>query len=246
MTGNSDGPAAVELVRVSDDEPPAQPLVNVENIPLVVFDFDGTLAEQRGSWGLLYRLFGVEERGTARTEAFWDGELTFQEWCDGNVTDWRARGVTRDNLRRAAAAIKLTTGADTLLRALVDRPIPFGVLSSGVRELVSQVEEYGPAFIESNTIQYDGDVPIGVEATVGPFDKGEILRELCAARGVASEQVVYIGDSHSDTEAFEEAGTAILFDPDDRISEEDYTLVDGVVEDRDLGLVASLIDVQPV
>lgn len=219
-------------------------VIDPEAVPLVVFDFDGTLATQRGSWGLLYRLFGVEDSGTERTEAYWEDELTFQEWCEGNVADWRARGVTRDNLERAARALKLAAGADALLRALDDRGIPFGVLSSGVDDLVARLDPYGPAFVESNEIHYDDGVPVSVDARVGPFDKGDALRDICDRRGVLPADVVYVGDSHSDTEAFDLAGLSVLFDPDDRIEEDDYALVDVVVEEHDLGLVADVLGVR--
>lgn len=218
-----------------------EPLATPRDVSLVVFDFDGTLADQRGSWGLLYRLFGVEDRGDERTEAFWNDELTFQEWCEGNVADWRSKGVTRDNLERAARAIKLTTGAETLLDALLKHAIPFGVLSSGVTDIVRRVDPFDPAFITSNDIRYEDDVPIGVDARVGPSDKGERLLEICEARGVTPPDVVYVGDSHSDTEAFAEAGLSVLFNPDDRIDEADYELVDVLVDERDLALVGDVL-----
>lgn len=236
MSEGGDRPA--DVPRVADLE---TPLAVPEDVALAVFDFDGTLAEQRGSWGLLYRLFGVETRGTDRTERFWNDELTFQSWCEGNVADWRAKGVTRENLTRAARAVKLTAGTEQLLESLTRQTIPFGVLSSGVADLVSRVDPFDPAFVESNEIQYEDGVPVDVDARVGPFDKGEILRDICERRTVDSDDVLYVGDSHSDTEAFGEAGLSVLFDPDDRITAEDYALVDVVVEERDLSLVGDVM-----
>lgn len=201
---------------------------------LIVFDFDGTLAEQRGSWGLLYRLFGTQKRGGLRTEAYRDGELTFQEWCDGNVEDWRDHGVTRENLERAANAIKLTTGAETLLSQIDCVGIPFGVLSSGVRDLIAPLNRFGPSFIRSNEIVYDDGIPVDVIARVGPDDKGELLERICKDHSVEAENVLYVGDSHSDVEAFGVAGTSVLFDPDDRIDESAYDIVDYVEWERDL------------
>lgn len=237
----SDADDGLDLPYIRQEDDQVEPLAEPKDIPLVVFDFDGTLADQRGSWGLLYRLFGVEDSGTERTEAFWDDELTFQEWCEGNVADWRARGVTRDNLERTAQAIKLAVGADALLRALAERDIPFGVLSSGVADLIGKLDPYKPAFVESNEICYDEGIPVAVDAYVGPFDKGDALVDICEARDVNPANVVYVGDSHSDTEAFAEAGLAVLFDPDDRINNEDYALVDVVVADRDLTLVGNVL-----
>ncbi|GAA0238153.1 hypothetical protein GCM10009000_062090 [Halobacterium noricense] len=214
-------------------------------VELVVFDFDGTLAEQRGSWGLLYRLFGVEERGAMRTEAFWDDELTFQEWCFGNVIDWRNQGATREHIERAGDAIKLTTGADRLLRTLSKQEIPYGILSSGITDLIRQIGDFDPVFVRSNDIEYKESAPVNVDAAVGPFDKGDVLTQICESRDITLDAVMYVGDSHSDLEAFDVAGIAVLFDPDDRIDADDYALVDVVIEKRDLSLVCELFDVDP-
>lgn len=201
---------------------------------LVVFDFDGTLADQRGSWGLLYRLFGVEDAGDRRTESYWDDELTFREWCSGNVDDLRTRGVRRNHVERAAAAIKLTDGAEELLSTLSEHDVPFGVLSAGVSDLMTCLDRFEPAFTVSNEIIYEHDVPCDVRARVGPNDKDARLREICTNRNVPLTDVLYVGDSHSDTEAFAVAGTSILFDPDERFPEAGYELVDAIVEERTL------------
>lgn len=201
---------------------------------LVVFDFDGTLAEHRGSWGLLYRLFGVERAGQARTEAFWDSELTFPEWCAGNVADWRERGVRREHLDRAAAAVKLTRGAEELLTELTGRNVPFGVVSGGVLDIVERVEPFDPAFMVANEIIYEDGVPTRVIPRVPPDAKGEILEELGDRAGVDPTEFVYVGDSHTDEEAIVVAGTTVAFDPDSRIDKSAIETADHVVRERDL------------
>lgn len=208
---------------------------------LVVFDFDGTLAEQRGSWGLCYRAFGTEDAGERRTEAYRDGEISFEQWCEGNVRDWRERGVTRENIRRIADAIKLTTGAEDVLESLADEGIPFGVLSSGIADLMARIDRFDPQFVLSNEIIYDESVPVGVTATVGPNDKGTALRTVCDRLEIDPLDVTYVGDSHSDVEAFEVAGTSVLFDPDARIEDEAYELVDHVERDRDLRRILPVV-----
>lgn len=201
---------------------------------LVVFDFDGTLAEQRGSWGLLYHLFGVEDTGNERTEAYWEGDITFSKWCSGNVEDWRETGVRRENIGRAADAIKLTTGAPSLLSYLNEADIPFGVLSSGIVDLMSCLDRFEPTFTISNEIVYEDNIPVDAIANVGPDDKGDLLLQICEERGIDPDTVLYVGDSHSDIEAFEIAGTSVLFDPDNRIDESAHDLVDLVLHERDL------------
>lgn len=209
---------------------------------LVTFDFDGTLAEHEGGWSLCYRLFGVEDAGEARTAAFWDDERSYEAWAAGNVADWRDRGVRREHVERAAAAVKLVTGAADLLSRLRVRGVPFGVVSAGVRGLARPVERFDPSFVVSNEVVYDDDgVPVDVVPRVPPGSKGEILARLCEDAGVDLDRVVHVGDGESDLAAFERAGTAVLFDPDDRFLDDCSGVVDHVVHERDLSALEPVL-----
>lgn len=204
------------------------------DVRAVAFDFDGTLAVQSGGWTLLHELYGTRASGDERTAAYRDGELSFEEWCRGNVADWRDRGVTEADIERAADALKLTAGADSLLEWVGDQNLPFGVISGGVTDLLAPIQRYDPAFTVSNDLRFDDGRLVGVEANVGPDDKGELLESVCSELGVASEETVYVGDAHTDVEAFEVAGYAMLFDPDPRFPDSGYELVDEVHTERHL------------
>ncbi|MFB6087208.1 MAG: HAD-IB family phosphatase [Haloarculaceae archaeon] len=208
---------------------------------LVTFDFDGTLAEQRGGWGLLYRLFGVEEAGDERTAAFWDGEISYEEWLQGNVADWREHNVRREHVERATDAVKLIDGAHELLESLQRSPVPFGVISAGVTDLTRKVEPYDPAFLVSNDVVWEDGVPVDAVPRVPPDSKGDILAHLCDVADIDPEDVVHVGDSHSDVEAFELVGTAVLFNRDDRVGEDVTALADHVVDRRDLTALEPLV-----
>jgi phosphoserine phosphatase len=204
------------------------------NVRAVAFDFDGTLAVQSGGWTLLHELYGTTAEGDERTVAYRNDQLTFEGWCQGNVADWRDRGVTEADIERAADALKLTTGADALLQWVNEQELPFGVLSAGITDLMAPVQRYNPAFTVSNDLRFDGGRLAGVDPTVGPDDKGDLLEAACADLGVTPSEMAYVGDSHTDVEAFEVAGYGILFDPDSRFPDSGYELVDEVYEERDL------------
>lgn len=207
---------------------------------LVGFDFDGTLAAHRGGWSLLYRLFGVEAAGEARTDAFWDGEVTYDEWMAGNIADWRERGVRRSHLKRAADAVLLRTGTPELLDALRDSGIPFGVISAGVRDLIRPVERFDPAFIIANEVTYEDGIPVDVVGRVPPDSKGSIVKRLCAEADIDPADVVYIGDSPREDGAFEVAGTAILVDADGRV-DDPADAIDHVHEEWDLTALRAVL-----
>lgn len=223
--------------------------MSTANPALVVFDFDGTLADHRGGWSLLFKLFGTEERGNDRTEAYRAGELSFREWCDANVADWREHEVTRSHVENAADAVKMTAGAENLLAAIRARNIPWGIISSGFVDLMTTYDRFEPTFTIANELEYDTQgVVEGVSVAVGPDDKDDRLREVCDIMEIDPEEVVYIGDSYSDTEAFEVAGTAILFDPDPRLDQAAHDTVDIVVDARNLWLIAEhvFVDSEPI
>lgn len=213
-------------------------------VELLVSDFDGTLATHRGGWSLLWTLFGTADRGESHTAAFDRGEITYAEWCERVVENWQDRGVTHDDVRRAGAAVKPTRGADALLGTAAQRDVPVGVLSSGLTDLIARFDtlERQPAFTIANELYFDAAGKIaGVTARVGPNDKGDLLRECCAERGVDTADVAYVGDSYSDTEAFATAGTAVLFDPSPAVESEAFEHADRIIEKRDLALVAEAV-----
>lgn len=203
-------------------------------IQLVALDFDGTVALQRGGWLLLTELYGNRGEMEARSEAYREGDCSFAEWCRKNVADWRERGVTREDIERAAAAIVPTPGAESVLEAIEERDIPFGFISAGLVGLQARFDRFEPTFALGNELHYEDGVPVDVHARVGPGDKGRLLRNIAARHDVDLADVLYIGDSHSDVEAFKVAGRTVLFDPDERFPEESMADIDVLVEGPEL------------
>lgn len=215
---------------------------------LVSLDFDGTLTEHRGSWELLNHLYGTAAAGKRKTKQYEREEISFEEWCEGHVTDWQEHGVTRHHIKRAATAVKLKPGIETLFARLRDLDTDYGVLSGGIENLVYHIDRFDPDFVIANEIQYDTTAPsrsqhkpTQVNVRVGPNQKGERIKELASERGISLKEVIHVGDSHTDVEAFEAVGNAILFDPDDRFPPESLQHVDAHVESRNLERVAELL-----
>lgn len=208
---------------------------------LFVFDFDGTLVDQRGGWLLLQELFGTRAAGKELSQQYRNGELSFQEWCEQNVALWADRGVRQSHIAAAADAVKLTRGAENLLRLLDESSRPYGTISGGVLNLQRVLDPYDPEFRLANELQFQDGCPSGAVARVGPNNKDDVLESVCAEYDVAMDDVFYVGDSHTDVEAFAIAGTSVVFDPDDRLNDAVVEQGDLVVEERDLGHLTSLL-----
>lgn len=199
---------------------------------LVVFDLDGTLTRQRGGFELLHTLYGTTPEAEALMNRFEAGQITFEEWCRGAVDVWRANDITRSDITRATRSVKPKTGAVDLLKHLQQTNIQFGILSAGVANLATQFEPYEPAFVRGNWLQFEDGRISGIDVGVGPDEKGELLREVRSKQNPTS--ITYIGDSHTDTEAFVEADTAVLFDPDERVPETAIDAADTIIESADI------------
>lgn len=199
---------------------------------LVVFDLDGTLTRQRGGFELLHTLYGTTLEAEALMNRFEAGEITFTEWCQGAVDVWRANDITRADITRATRAVKPKAGAVDLLDHLQHTDIQFGILSAGIANLATQFEQYEPAFVRGNWLRFEDGRISGIDVGVGPNEKGDLLRKIRSKQNPGS--ITYIGDSHTDTEAFVEADTAVLFDPDERIPETAIDAADTIIERGDM------------
>lgn len=199
---------------------------------LVVFDLDGTLTRQRGGFELLHTLYGTTPVGEELQDRFDTGALTFEEWCRETVDHWRAVGITPGDIEVAAEAVTPKAGATTVLETLRSEGVPFGILSAGVANLAARFERFDPAFVRGNRIRFEDGALAGIDVTVGPTQKGERLREIRQQR--PDVEITYVGDSHSDTEAFVEADSAILFDPDDRVPSDAVAAADSIVGSSDI------------
>jgi phosphoserine phosphatase len=229
------------------DPGPGEPIrtpggpVELDVPELFVFDFDGTLVDQRGGWLLLQELFGTRGAGKELTEQYDAEVIDFQEWCERNVDLLAERGVRRRHIQRAAAAVKLTRGANGLLELLEDGDVPYGVVSGGVRDLQTVLDPFEPDFRYANEIQFADEELVDARARVGPDDKDRVLEDLCAEYGVDLSEVFYVGDSHTDVEAFAVAGWSVVFDSDERIDDSVIERTDIVVEDRDMAHLTDII-----
>jgi len=206
----------------------------------IVFDYDGTLTTHRSGWTLLHSVFGTEYVQEERLKAYRAGDLTFEEWAELDVQSWANRGANKTDVELAADAVKLSEGIEETFQGLNERGCQFGVLSGGLTQLTTKIQQFGPEFVQANTINFNEDYRIvGVKKQVGPSEKDKVLDELGTEYGFDLDDVTFVGDNNSDIEALQIAGQAILFDPAPMIDDTAYEVADIIIEDHDL---AKLLD----
>jgi phosphoglycolate phosphatase len=169
---------------------------------LVIFDFDGTLADSE-AW--FFEAFnGVAERYRLRKV---DAEEI--EELRGNssreivrrlgVPAWKLPLIAR-HMRRLARentdGVALFRGVETMLERLSGRGALIGVVSSNAEETIRRT--LGPL---SASIGY-------FECGASLFGKARRIRRILRRSGVAASEAIFIGDETRDVEAAREAGVA--------------------------------------
>ena len=169
---------------------------------LVIFDFDGTLADSfpwfRGALNEVGRKHGLRPVAAAEVEAL--RRLGTREILrELQVSPWRLPGLARDlrALKAAAAGtIPLFPGVPEMLRGLAAGGLRLAIASSDSAASIRRT--LGPA-----------------AAAVGPvaggaslFGKAAKLRQVLRAAAVPPEAAIYVGDETRDAEAAASAGIA--------------------------------------
>jgi phosphoserine phosphatase len=178
---------------------------------LVVLDVDSTLIRDEVI-ELIAAQVGCAEEVAAITERAMAGELDFEASLRERVA--LLEGATVADLDAAAALVRLTPGARTLVGTLQRLGFTVAVVSGGFHHVVDRLAaDLGIDHVVANTLEVvDGRLTGGL---VGPIlDRAGKARELvriAALERVPLEQTIAIGDGANDLDMIATAGLGIAF-----------------------------------
>ncbi len=197
---------------------------------LVIFDFDGTLADSAG-WtaGVFndvaerfgYRAVTADElqmlRGRTNREII--RYLGVPTWKMPLIVTHMRKLMTRD-----AGTIRLFDGVDELLRRLSEAGIRLAIVSSNTQDNIVRI--LGP----ENAARIDH-----YECGASLFGKAAKFRRVLKHSGIAADRAIAIGDEVRDIEAAREAGVssgavAWGYATDDLLREHDPTIMFDTLE----------------
>lgn len=208
--------------------------LNRQPYKLVIFDFDGTLLRGNAfefSWEAIWNSLGFAESQQADLRREYrrragDGAsaevriAAYQDWCDKACAMFRARGLTRDQLKALVEPMRLTVHCREALTALRQAGLATAIVSGGVNTFLEDAfpdfREYVDfAFINQLAFSEDGTLE-GVLATAYDFQgKSDALDLLCKRVGCAPNEVVFVGDRFNDEYVLLKAGLGIAYPPND-------------------------------
>ena len=178
---------------------------------LVVMDMDSTLIRIEVI-DELARAHGVADRVAAITERAMQGEMDYDESLRQRLG--LLEGLDVSVLRRIAAELPLTEGAEKLIETLKRLGYRTAVISGGFSIAAEALKaRLGIDYAYSNTLEVVGGKLTG--RVVGPIVNGkrkaELLELIAQAEGVLLDQTIAVGDGANDVPMLEKAGLGIAF-----------------------------------
>lgn len=181
------------------------------NRRLVCFDMDSTLIEHEVI-DELAKAAGVGEQVAEITERAMQGELDFIQSFEARVA--LLKGLDASVLESIAQSLKLTEGAEHLMRTLKALGYKTAILSGGFTYFGEYLQQkLGIDYVHANALEIEHGKVTGrvVGRVVDGQRKAALLREIAASEGVNLEQVIAVGDGANDLPMLSIAGLGIAF-----------------------------------
>ncbi|HEY4474274.1 MAG TPA: HAD-IB family phosphatase [Candidatus Paceibacterota bacterium] len=185
------------------------------DIKAVAFDIDGTLVREN-FWHKLHQLFGLSDEDDFRWfELYHEKKLEYREWMDLISAEYRKNPQSKEAIEETFREYLFVQETKKLIKRLQGK-YELALISSNIDAYVEDVGNrlsipfrYAFSTIEYNTSGMFSRIAFTSEGTELEA-KVEAIQDLCARLLLKPEQVVFVGDSRNDLDAFRYTGRGIL------------------------------------
>jgi phosphoserine phosphatase len=178
---------------------------------LVVFDMDSTLIQSEVI-DELARHRGVFKEVSDITHEAMNGKMDFDESLRLRVS--KLKGMPQADLLEVFHKIKLTPGAEELLRVLKKLGYKIALISGGFMFVAERLKtQLGIDYVYANTLESSQGALTGnvIPPIVNAQRKADLLDVIAQQENIELDQVIAIGDGANDILMLEKAGLGIAF-----------------------------------
>ncbi|HEX8008267.1 MAG TPA: phosphoserine phosphatase SerB [Trebonia sp.] len=178
---------------------------------LIVMDVDSTLIQDEVI-DLLAARAGCADEVAKVTESAMRGEQDFAASLRERVA--LLAGLDASVLDSVRASLRLTPGAQTLIRTLKRLGYKCGIVSGGFTAIIEPLAaELGIDYVAANTLEVSGGKLTGqvLDPVIDRDGKAESLRRFAVTAGVPLSQTVAVGDGANDLGMISAAGLGVAF-----------------------------------
>lgn len=169
-------------------------------IKLVVFDFDGTIADSFGIILAAFEELVPQQRKISKHDIEVLRNKPYKDILKHfNISIMKVPGLVikgRSMLNKSIDAVKPFAGIDNALRRLNDDGYRMAIISSNSPKNIQY-------FLDKHNLQ---DYFQKVQGNVGLLGKTKLITNLARKNGCAANEVVYVGDEPRDIDAAHKAG----------------------------------------
>ena len=206
---------------------------------LICLDADGVIFQGKEFWMDVHKAFGTYEQGKALTEKYLHNN--YQKLVEEVVHKlWKGRDAK--SFLELINHREYMKGIKELFELIKNKGWISAIISGGELALSKRVQkDFGIDYVFANELVIkDGKVHgYNAMAGAGKERKADIIKDLCRKLSIGLKEVIYIGDTHYDIEAFKIVGKAIAFNTK---CEELKELADIVVDSNYLRDVVPYLD----
>ncbi len=184
-------------------------------IKAVFFDCDGVLIHS-SMWYDFHRQIGLQKEIDDRWfNDYYSGKISFNEWIQNLNKFYRNAKVTRSQMQEAMSKYQLNDNAMEIVRYLKQQNLIVAIISSGWEYYVHEVaKKLNIEIWRTNCfVTFDNNGNF-VHFDEGPEDdKTKVIqiKKLCKEHNLKPEEIIFVGDSANDLEAFELTKHGVLF-----------------------------------
>ncbi len=188
---------------------------------LVAFDMDGTLVQEKSSWGTLHQYFGTKDEAQKNKEEYFEGMISYAEFMRKDADLWLPFKPTRGQMEQALSNYILMPYSEQVIKELKKEGTETVIVTGGLDILARKVAtRLGIENVLANGFVFDDNGYLTEEeiCNVDVIRKDLALEHFVQELNIPLSKCIAVGDSKYDSEFLKCAGLGIAFDPDPVLS----------------------------